>query len=91
VQGNLEPVTEAGEPEIDEVTPVAVGTAVWALLFVIGLVIRGDLRNDGREWWIWTAAAGVALGLFGYWFMLRRQARLRAAAESAPLPPREPS
>jgi len=61
-----------------EVAPVAVGTAVWALLFVIGLFIRSDLAESGREWWIWSAAAGVGLGLFGYVFLRRRQARLRA-------------
>ena len=66
-----------------EVAPVAVGTAVWALLFVIGLFIRSDLAESGREWWIWSAAAGVGLGLFGYVFLRRRQARLRARTQPA--------
>lgn len=79
--GKLGQVAEgSSRPEFSETTAVAVGTAGWALLFVIGLVIRGDLRSSGREWWVWTAAAGVALGLLGYLFLLRRQARLRAAA-----------
>ena len=66
-----------------EVAPVAVGTAVWALLFVIGLFLRPVLADGGREWWIWSAAAGVGLGLFGYVFLRRRQARLRARAKPA--------
>jgi hypothetical protein len=65
-------------PQFSEGAPVAVGTAVWALLFVIGLVIRGTLIDSGREWWIWTAAAGVVLGLVGYLYMMRRQAHLTA-------------
>jgi uncharacterized protein DUF2530 len=59
-----------------ETAPVAVGTAVWALLFVIGLFIRPDLLDSGRGWWIWTAVAGVVLGLFGSLYLRRRHARL---------------
>jgi LPXTG-motif cell wall-anchored protein len=59
-----------------ETEPVAVGTAFWALLFVIGLFIRPDLTDSGRGWWIWSAAAGVVLGLFGYLYLRRRRNRL---------------
>lgn len=52
-------------PDPREATPVAVGTGVWALLLVIGLVIRHDLADSGREWWVWTAAAGTILGVIG--------------------------
>ncbi len=82
-EGSEQPEFEPQEfrpPEFSETAPVAIGTAVWALLFVIGLVIRPSLVDHGRGWWIWSAAAGVVLGLFGYWFMLRRQAHLSAAA-----------
>jgi uncharacterized membrane protein YdcZ (DUF606 family) len=58
-----------------EITPVAVGTAVWLLLFVIGLFIRDELTTGGREWWIWTAGAGVVLGLVGYVYLRRRWSR----------------
>jgi hypothetical protein len=70
------PAAPAAVP-VNEHTPVAIGTAVWALLFVIGLFIRPQLSDNGREWWIWTAAAGVVLGLFGYFFLLRRRTRSR--------------
>lgn len=67
--------------QFSECAPVAVGTAVWALLFVIGLFIRPDLIESGREWWIWSAAAGVGLGLIGYLYLRRRQARLLARVQ----------
>jgi hypothetical protein len=69
--------------QFSECAPVAVGTGVWALLFVIGLFIRPDLVESGREWWVWSAAAGVFLGAFGYGYLRRRQTRLLARAQSA--------
>lgn len=54
---------------------MAVGTAVWALLFVIGLFIRDDLAESGRQWWIACTGAGVVLGFVGYLYLRRRHAR----------------
>ncbi len=75
-----------------EVIPVAVGTAVWALLFVIGLFLRDTLVDDGRGWWVWSAAAGIVLGLFGCVYLRRRQVRLlaRVRSVSEPAKPRTP-
>ena len=69
--------------QFSESTPIAVGTAVWALLFVIGLFLRPILADNGREWWVWSAAAGTVLGVFGYLYIRRRQARLLARAQQA--------
>jgi hypothetical protein len=85
-------VGEGSEREVEpppvaafsETTPVAVGTAVWALLFVIGLFLRPVLADSGREWWIWSAGAGVVLGLGGYAFLRRRRARLIARSQADP-------
>jgi H+/Cl- antiporter ClcA len=63
-------------PEFSENAPVAVGSAVWALLFVIGLFIRPDLIESDREWWIWSALAGVVIGLLGYLYLRRRHQRM---------------
>lgn len=52
---------------------------MWALLFLLGLAFRHGLSDHGHGWWVWTAAAGTVLGLFGYWFMARRQRHLQAA------------
>ncbi len=53
--------------------PVAVGAGIWALLFVLGLIIRPELASTGREWWIWTAFSGVVLGFVGYTYLLVRR------------------
>ncbi|GAB3266027.1 DUF2530 domain-containing protein [Kineosporia babensis] len=63
-------VTQGGPGER---LPVAVGTGVWALLFVLGLIIRPELESTGREWWVWTALSGVVLGGVGYTYLLIRR------------------
>jgi len=65
------------------------GTAGWAVALIVLLIIRDSLPADDR-WWIWTCAAGVAMGLFALWYVPRfkraraRAAARRAAAQSAP-------
>lgn len=71
-----QPAPHTPYTEFSESTPVAVGAAVWALLFVLGLFLRPDLVDSGRGWWIWSTVAGVVLGGVGYVYLRRRQARL---------------
>ncbi len=80
----------------DGVRTVAVGTGLWAVALVVLLVMRDDLEAAGRSWWIWTAVAGLGLGLLGFEYTRRRRdaiARVRQfraghaetpAAEEAP-------
>jgi len=59
------------------------GTAGWALALIVLLIVRGSLPADDR-WWIWTCATGLAMGLFGLWYVPRfKRARARAAARRA--------
>ena len=59
------------------------GTAGWALALIVLLIVRGSLPSDHR-WWIWTCAAGLAMGLFALWYVPRfKRARARAAARRA--------
>jgi hypothetical protein len=56
-------------------------TLGWVLALVVLLSLRGELSADVR-WWIWTCACGVAMGLFGLWyvpFLKRRRERMAAA------------
>jgi len=65
------------------------GTVAWALALIVLLIVRGSLPADAR-WWIWTCAAGLAMGLFALWYVPRfkraraRAAARRVAAQSAP-------
>jgi Protein of unknown function (DUF2530) len=51
---------------------VLAGIGLWAVAFVVALLLRSRLEADGRGWWIWTALAGVGLGLLGLLYMSRR-------------------
>jgi hypothetical protein len=56
-------------------------TLGWAVALVVLLSVRSVLPPDAR-WWIWTCVAGMAMGLFGVWyvpFLKRRRAGLAAA------------
>ena len=51
------------------------------LALVVLLLVRSTLPAD-VHWWIWTCVCGLAMGLFGLWyvpFLKRRRAGLAAA------------
>lgn len=51
---------------------VLVGCLVWAVLLVVCLLRRDRLEAAGTGWWLWTCAAGLALGVIGLaWLQLR--------------------
>lgn len=56
-----------------------VGTALWAIAFLLLLPFSGRLSADGHLWLLWTCIAGVGLGLIG-WDHTRRKAA-RAACD----------
>jgi hypothetical protein len=58
-------------------------TAGWAIALIVLVIIRGILPA-GARWWIWTCAAGLAMGLFALWYVPRlKRARSAAAARRA--------
>jgi hypothetical protein len=64
-------------------------TAGWAIALVVMLILLavGVLPADQR-WWVWTCGTGVAMGVFGLWYvpvLQRNRARdaARHAAEAA--------
>jgi hypothetical protein len=68
----------------DEVV-TAVITAGWAIALVVLLILRSQLPA-GQRWWIWTCAAGLAMGLLGLWYVpLLKRSRARKAARRAQL------
>lgn len=66
----------------------AVITVGWAVALVILLILRSQIPA-GERWWVWTCAVGLAMGLFGLWYVPRlkrsrsRQAERRAQAWSS--------
>lgn len=82
-----EPGADQADPEpepldVDGVSAVAVGTAVWAALIVVGLVLHDRLESSGRGWWLWVAVAGFLLGLAGLAFVVHRRNTYRSATSS---------
>ncbi|HEY7858736.1 MAG TPA: DUF2530 domain-containing protein [Candidatus Nanopelagicales bacterium] len=82
------PEPTAGPPEpghalepldVDGVAAVAVGTAIWAVLLIVGLLLHSRLQEAGRGWWIWVAVSGFLLGLAGLAFVIRRRNAYQAA------------
>ncbi|MGL4175911.1 MAG: DUF2530 domain-containing protein [Dermatophilaceae bacterium] len=60
--------TEA--PAVSSRRIALVGTAVWALALVVVLAVPA-LHTGERSWWPWTCVAGMALGVFAWWFVRR--------------------
>ncbi len=58
---------------------LAVGTLAWLVAFLVLLAFSSHLRSHGEEWWLWTALAGVGLGVFGVIHCYRRESRLTAS------------
>jgi hypothetical protein len=62
--------------EIDESKVIAIGSAAWVISLIVMLIFYGKLEDNDREWWIWTAVAGLGLGLWG-WVLVRRRVEAR--------------
>ncbi len=82
--------------EIDESRVIAIGSALWFVAWAVLLISHDSLEDRGNEWYIWTAATGLGLGLWGWWLVRHRVADRAArrveppveAAVDAPAGPR---
>ncbi|SRR5579875_2084424 len=65
--------------EANDQLVMTVITAAWAVALIVLLVLR-DRLPGASHWWIWTALAGVGLGLFGLAYVpWLKRSRARAA------------
>jgi hypothetical protein len=71
--------------ETNDSAVVLIGTSLWAgALLVLAVLELADLARV-RGWWLGMCAYGVALGLFGLWFVRRRRTAIaRDAAQGLP-------
>lgn len=75
------PKHEAPEPlEGPVVATVTGGTIVWFVLFLVQLPFYDWFADRGHTWWLWTCLAGAGLGLYGIWYVRKRDAALKRAA-----------
>jgi len=57
----------------------AVITAGWAIALIVLLIVRSQLSWADR-WWVWVAAFGTLLGVFGLAYVpYLKRSRIRAA------------
>ena len=85
------PATVPSDPPRDPPPPLeandqlvtAVITAGWAVALVVLLIVRSYIP-PGQRWWIWTALAGLVMGLFALWYVpYLKRARARKARRRA--------
>lgn len=58
-------------------------TAGWAIALIVVLIFHGSIQAAER-WWIWTCGTGVAMGIFGLWYVPRlKRSRAQAAVRRA--------
>ncbi len=74
------PLRPAPPPlEGDDRLITGVITAGFAIALIVLLAVRGQLPPADR-WWIWVAALGTVMGLFGFAYVpFLKRSRLRAA------------
>ena len=75
--------------DVDAVWPVAAGTVLWFVGFLVLLPFRHRLIDAGHELWLWTCLAGVGLGLIGLPMCLHQRTLGRRARTAAAVPPAE--
>lgn len=60
--------------ETNEVAVVVAGMVAWAVaLVLLATVFRHDLQRHHATWWLWSCGMGLALGVYGLRFALRRR------------------
>jgi Protein of unknown function (DUF2530) len=61
---------EVAPPPVSTARVIWWGLVVWAVALVATLAVPA-LHEGERDWWPWTCVTGLALGLFGLWYVRR--------------------
>lgn len=73
----------AVEPmDVDGVRTMTFGTIAWGIVAIALLPFWGNLQDQGRTWWLWTAIAGLGLGLMGIEYCKRRRDALQQETDT---------
>jgi len=70
--------------DLDGITSVIVGSALWLAALVFVLVRHDHLNDTGRGWWLYSVLAGLTLGLIGFVYCMRRRSRVRRGLSADP-------
>ena len=79
-QRPLAPLREANDRLVTGVI-----TAGWTVTLAVMLILMAvGVLPANQRWWIWTCATGVAMGMFGLWYVpVLQRVRARTAARRA--------
>ncbi|WP_326645495.1 DUF2530 domain-containing protein [Streptosporangium sp. NBC_01755] len=58
--------------QTNDTLTILTGTGLWAVALVVLLVVQPDSEH---RWWIWMCVSGICGGLFGLWYVRRRDRR----------------
>lgn len=54
---------------------LVVGVALWVIALAVMLFLLQPLQEQNLMWMLWTCVAGLALGVIGLLYLLRRRSR----------------
>lgn len=84
--------------EVDESLVIAIGSGLWFIAWMVLFISHNQLEDNGNEWYLWTAAAGLGLGVWGWWLVRKRvearpagRRRGRGTPEPTPEPTPQPT
>lgn len=66
--------------DVDGMTAVVIGVAVFALASILLALFGGPLDAAGNGWWLGVALSGLGLGLVGLVYTAGRRRRRRSPA-----------
>lgn len=69
--------------EFDLARVVLIGTVLYAVAAVVLLALNTPLTHAGHGRWPWVAVSGVGLGLFGLYYLKRRDRAIARDAAAA--------
>lgn len=59
----------------DDRMAISVGMLLWAVALVVMLLTQDALEGSGREWWLWTAVAGLVIGAIAFLYTRLKRPR----------------
>jgi hypothetical protein len=79
LEGVNQPRRPVSKPVIEplqtnDTATILVGTGLWAIALIALLIFQ---PTPDHQWWIWTCAAGIAGGVFGLFYIRRRDRHAR--------------
>ncbi|MBG0826463.1 DUF2530 domain-containing protein [Planomonospora sp. ID67723] len=68
----------------NDTATILAGMGLWTIALVVLVVLR---PGPEHQWWIWTCVSGLCGGLFGLWYVRRRDRRGPPPLSEEPVEP----